>query len=306
MSSIPVNYNYINTYNSTFSPSELHAQNTGLSRFFQKYLLQKAISVFEWRIPENWDRDFFLYGLYCFGHMAVVDTDKFGVIPQLCGLRGYDIFYRPTHAVITNPLLRGILQPQIDVQCAVFKMNADYTGIMDIVTYYADNMALCAQTAAVNTMNSKLSYVFFAGNKAGAESYKKMMDGILSGEPFVVVDKALEKPDGGKTWEMFSQNVGQNYIAGTLLEDLRKWEQMFMTAIGLPNANTDKKERLIVDEVNANNRETDSNAEMWLERFKKSCDKCRELFGIEISVDWRDENGVSECGGPVQSRPDDI
>lgn len=299
MSNIPAPYNHINAYNSAFSPSTMHCSDTGLRRFFEKYLLQQAMSVFKWELPENWDEDFFLYGLYCFGHMAVVQTDKFGVIPQYCGLRGYDVFYRPTNAVIVNPLITGILEPRIGTQCTVFRLNADYSGIMDIVSFYADNMALCAQTAGVNTLNSKLSYIFFAKNKAGAESYKKMMDRILSGEPIAVVDKELQGSDGSDAWQMFNQNVRNNYIAGDLLEDLRKWEMLFLSAVGIQNANTEKKERLITDEVNVRKMETDSNATEWLERLQKVCDQTRELFNVEISVDWRYKNGNSVDFGVV-------
>ena len=299
MSNIPALYNHINAYNSSFSPSTMHCSDTGLRRFFEKYLLQKAMSVFKWTLPENWDEDFFLYGLYCFGHMAVVKTDKFGVIPQYCGLRGYDVFYRPTNAVIVNPLISGILEPRIGSQCTVFRLNADYSGIMDIVSFYADNMALCAQTAGVNTVNSKLSYIFFAKNKAAAESYKKMMDKILSGEPIAVVDKELQSADGGDAWKMFNQNVRNNYIAGELLEDLRKWELLFLSAVGIRNANTEKKERLTTDEVNVTNMETQSNSSEWLERLRKVCGQSRELFGIEISVDWRYDNGNAINSGSV-------
>lgn len=288
MINAPFNYDYINAYNGTVSPSTMHCTDVGLSRFFQKYLMQKAISVFKWRIPENWDKDFFLYGLYSFGHMAVINTDKFGVIPQFCGLRGYNIFYKPTNAVVSNPLLKGIIEPKIDSQCTVFKVNADYSGIFDIVSYYADQMAICAQAAGINMFNSKLSYIFFAKDKSSAESYKKMSDKILSGEPIVVVDKNLYQNDGDKAWEMFSNNLKNNYIVHDVLTDLLKWESMFCTAIGIPNANTEKRERMIVDEVNANNEETFSNAEMWLERFKTDADKTNKMFGTSISVDWRE------------------
>lgn len=283
----PVLYEHRNCYNSSFSPSTVHCSDVGLTRFFQKYLLQRAMSIFKWNIPETWDIDYFLYGLYCFGHMAVVNTDKYGVIPQYCGLRGYNIFYKPTHAVISNPLLKGIIEPKIDSQCVVFRMNADYSGIWDIVTYYADMMGLCAQSAGVNLLNSKLSYLFLAKDKTSAESYKKMMDKILSGEPLVVVDKNLYSNDGQKAWEMFQQNLKQNYIVSNILDDLRKIENMFDTAIGLPNSNTQKKERLISDEVNSNNVETVSNPEMWLERFKESAKKANKMFNLNIEVDWR-------------------
>jgi hypothetical protein len=284
---IPAEYNYINAQNSAITPSTVHVAESGIAHYFRRYLLQKAMSVFEWKLPETWSRDYFLYVLYCQGYISVINTDKYGVIPQWCGLRGYDIFYRPNTAVITNPLLKGFKELRIDKQCTLFKLQPDYGGILDLVNYYSDMMALCSETASVNLLNSKLSYVFTASGKGVAESFKKMYDQIASGNPITVVDKALFKPDGTPLWQAFEQNVGQNYIVGDVLSDMRKIETMFDTDIGIPNANTDKKERLITDEVQANNTETSSKCELWLEELQKVCDKTRKMFGIEISVDWR-------------------
>lgn len=294
-------YDEINALTIQQSPSTVHVTNTGLSRFFQRYLLQKAISVFEWKMPKTWAKNYFLYSLYCFGFLAVFNTDKFGAIPQACGLRGYNVMYQPTHAVITNALLTGIIEPKIDSQCVLFRLMPDYGGIWDMVSFYADMMALCAEAAGVNALNSKLSYVFAAGNKAAAESCKKMYDRVASGEPMVVVDKDLFGTDGKPMWAAFEQNVGQNYIIDRLLADLRKWELQFMTAIGIKNANTDKKERLITAEVEANEQETQCLAELWLEELQQCCEKTRAMFGIEISVDWRKgkEDGTIVADGTV-------
>ena len=62
---------------------------------------------------------------------------------------------------------------------------------------------------------------------------------------------------------------------------------MFDTDIGIPNANTDKRERLISDEVNANNVETYSKCALWLDELQESCAKTRDMFGVDIAVDWR-------------------
>ncbi len=284
---IPTSYEYVNAANSIVSPSTVHIHDTGLARFYRRYLLQKAMSVFTWNLPETWSKNYFLYVLYCWGFLAVLNTDKFGIIPQACGLQGYDIFYQPTTAIVTNPLLTGMKSLRIDRQCTLLKLQPDYAGIMDLVSFYADMMALCAETAGVNLLNSKLSYVFTADDKTGAESLKKLYDKIASGEPAVVQDKKLLKADGSPAWQAFEQNVGQNYIVGDILTDMKKFENMFNTDIGIPSANTDKKERLITDEVNANNTETASKCALWLDELQKSCEKTRAMFGIEISVDWR-------------------
>ena len=285
----PYYYNYINAETSQVTPSTVHVKDSGLCRYFTKYLLQKAMSVFEWDLPATWNKDYFLYVLYCWGYVAVVNTDKFGVIPQGCGLKGYDVFYAPTHAVIANPLLSGILEPRIGTQCELLKLQPDFSGILDLVGHYAEQMALASQSVSVNLLNSKLSYVFTAKTKALAESLKKMYDQIASGEPAVVIDSRLKNAaDGEETWKSFEQNVGGNYIVTNLLADLRKIEAMFDTEIGIPNANTDKRERLIQDEVNANNIETFSKCAMWLENLQDACKRVNDMFGLSISVRWRE------------------
>lgn len=294
MQAAPYMYDYINAEVSQHSPSTVHTKNTELQRFFARYLLQKAMSVFKWDLPETWDRDYFLYVLYGIGYIAVINTDKYGVIPQQCGLDGYNIFYQPKRALVTNPLLKGLRSLDIGTQCTLIKLQPDYGSVMDLVGFYADMMALTAETAGVNLVNSRLSYVFFGKNKNTAESQKKLFDRVASGEPATFVDTALyDVQSGNPSWIPFQQNVGQNYIAGDALADLRKWEMMFDTDIGIPNANTDKKERLISDEVNANNVEVTSKADLWLDQLQKSFAQTSKMFGIKLGVEWRNKPQVS-------------
>ena len=286
-SGAPYMYDYQNVAAAEISPGTVHSQNTGLVWYYRRYLLQKAMSVFKWKLPENWSKAYFLYVLYCWGNIAIINTDKFGVIPQGGCLTGYNVFYEPTHIQITNPLINKELIPRIGVDCTLIKLQPDYGGIMDLVNDYAELMAIASETISMNLMNSKLSYVFTAANKTAAESFKKLYDQICAGNPAAVVDKNLMNNDGSPAWTLFMQNVGQNYITDRVLSDVRKIEAMFDTHIGIPNANTDKRERLVTDEVNANNVETFSKCALWLEELQEGCRKANEMFDIEIAVDWR-------------------
>jgi len=283
----PYMYNYKNAANGMVSPSTLHASNTAAAAFYRRYLLQKAISVFKWDVPEWWSKDYFLYTLYCYGVVAVLNTDKFGPIPQQCGLSGYDVFYQPNTALVTNPYFSGLKELKINTQCVLFKLMPDYGSLMDMISFYADQMALASETAMINLHNSKLSYVFAAENKAAAEGMKKMYDQISAGNPATFVGKNFFTDDGTPKWSTVFNNVGQNYIVTQIIDDLRKIEIMFDTDIGIPTANTDKKERLIVDEVNANNTETATKCQLWLDGWKDSCRRVKDMFGITVTVDWR-------------------
>ena len=284
---IPANYETINLYNSSFSPSTVHVKNTGLQRYFRKYLLQKAISVFKWTLPEEWDEDYFKYTLYGLGYIAVLNTRSFGVICQGGALGGYNLYYRPSYIIITNPLLKETITADIDVDCSVIKLQPDYSSIMDMVGFYADKMALASEALDMNLVNVKTATIFGAQSKQQAETLKKMYDKMADGDPAVFVDKNLFDDQGRPSWYPFVANMTQQYISDKILSDMRKIEAEFDTEIGIPNANTDKAERLITDEVNANNVETATRCELWLESIKKGVDKANSMFGLSISVDWR-------------------
>lgn len=292
----PFDYQTLNYYNAQRSPSTVHVKNTRLRRYFRKYLFQKAISVFKWNIPEEWDKDYFLYTLYGLGYIAVIDTDQYGVICQGGALGGYNLYYRPSYIIITNPLIRKSITANLDNDCALIKLQPDYSSIMDIVGYYADLMALASESTGINLLNVKSGTVFGAQNKAQAESYKKMYDTLSDGDPAVVIDKTMLDDQGQPTWFPFTQHLKESYVVTDLLSDMRKIEAMFDTDIGIPNANTDKRERLITDEVNANNVETATRCELWLESIRKGIDKANSKYNLSLAVDWRVKPVINPIG----------
>lgn len=273
------------------SPSTVHCKNTGLVNYFVRYLIQKIISVFEFSgIPETWALNYFQYTLVCQGFVGILDTAEFGVIPQECGLGGFNIFYQPRFITVANPLLPEVRQPVIGEECEVIKLQPDYGSAIDLVTTYADLMALCLESAGINLLNSKLAYVFAAANKQQAESFKKLYDSIASGQPAAFVDKTLFNEDGSRNWDAFMQNVRNVYVTSDILNDMQTLENQFNTAVGIPNANTSKRERLITDEVNANNVDTAAKISLWLETMNRDIKRVNEMFGLNLGVKYRFEN----------------
>ena len=106
MLNAPFTYEQLNSHLGQIPQSFIHVHNTGIARFFKRYLLMDALSVFDWILPDHWDADYFRYVLMGFGHVVVFKTDIFGVIPQYGELYGYNVFYRPNRAKVVSPLIR--------------------------------------------------------------------------------------------------------------------------------------------------------------------------------------------------------
>lgn len=269
--------------------------NNATAFYYRKYLMQKLLSCFEWDIPKLWSRDYFLYVLFGWGFIGIIDTgaDKWGVVPQRCGIYGYNLFYMPTKIRVSNPLLPEASEFTINEDCAVLKINPNYTGVMDIVDYYAVKLAMISADIESNLFNSKLSYLFTVGDQAAAATVKKLYDQIAQGTPAVVVDKKILTETGEKSWQVFQQNLKQNYIVSDLLEDMRRVENDFCTKVGIPTTNTEKRERMSESEVTRNDIETESLIDAWLTRLQDDIETANKLFpdiNLNVRKRWNNES----------------
>ena len=305
----PYDFTYINAAESSaYQPSTVHLANSEIARFYQRYFLKRAMSVLDFKIPNNWNKNYFQYILFVNGYISVFKTDKYGIIPQHCGLKGFNIMYQPTNCVISSPLLKGLKEPKIGTQCALIRLQPDYTGIMDVVNTYANKMALCAATLDINILNSKLAYVFMCKNKNASQSFKKMTDKILSGEPAVFTDKELFTEDGSPQWGTFTNNLKANYIAGDLIGDMRSILNDFDSFVGIPNNNVEKRERKNVAEVEVSSVETRTLVDIMLDSLAEGIETANRLFGDIISVNWRYERDTIQNNntGATKPRPNTI
>ena len=286
---IPSYYDFANAYNAQFSPSTVHVKNTQLTNFFIRYLYMRLLSVYEFEYPDNWYRPYLNYNLFMRGHFAVFDTTEYGPIAQGGTRSGIGLYYQPTEYIVANPLLTKYQKLTIDLDCAIVRLNDDWFGLFDMISYYAEKMALVVEAFDMNIVNSKLGYVFFAKNKPLAESFKKLYD-TLSNNPMVVVDKDMQTTeDEMPAWQTFQQDLKQNYLGEELLSNLYTIENQFNTRIGIPNIKYEKNERLTANEVTANNIETQSHAVLWMENIQKGFDQANDMFDMHLSVKMRFE-----------------
>lgn len=292
-----------------FSPRGGAPYNEPLFLYFRKYLLQEAMSVFKFTYPESWTRDqirHFEHVLFTVGYIGIFDTKKYGVVALHCTFSGQNLFYSPKEIIVSNPLLNGVTKT-IGKDCVLFTLQetpswgafglVPYdTSISDIIDFYATQMSLAAQGVNSNLINSQLAYIFTVDNKAAAEAMKKIYEQIISGEPAVVQDKNLLLEDGTPAWQAFQQNLGQNFIANDIMETLKSLDDEFMTKVGIPNSNLTKRERMLNDEIHANDIHTACLSDLWLENMKRCCEEANAMFGINLSVEkrYKDEDTIGE------------
>lgn len=263
--------------------------------YHTRKLLRQLFGRFRFTMPEEWPLDYFMTNLFIGGEICITDTAA-GVIPLRCGHSGINMYNEPTECIIANPVL-GEMRRTIGTQCALIRINPDYSGVMDIINRYAALLAMCDSSTAVTLMNAKVAFIGMASSKAQANTMKKMYDQLSMGQPAVFVNgDAVNKEN------FFFNNVKQNFVGEEIQRVKRMIQNDFLTEIGLNNANLDKRERMIQSEVEANNEEIQNNVQLWLDNIREGFRMANDLFGLDLKVELRKwQNELPKSGGLSQT-----
>lgn len=276
---IPMDFEGLNQYNSMRSVAG-RVQNDLNTQFYMRALWQRAIAGTKFRLPKSWRRAkrYFKNVLFSLGYIGVIDTAKYGVIPQICGFSGYGLFLQPTTMLVNQPLVQ--FEGTIGENCEIIHLCGDFRGIWDIVEHYAIRLSVAITSVDCALINERVSLLAAGKNKAASETLKYLFERISAGEPFSVYDKSTLKTDGltdeDPIWT-FSQDVASQYVSDKLLADIDTILMQFDKEIGIA-AVGEKKERMLTDEIAMQNEDACARSSTWFENLSDSFDLVNELF----------------------------
>ena len=273
-------------------PTNVSGIENVTSAYYFNYLLRLVKGIFEIKAPEHWDSDFLLDTLLLDGVIGIFEKDS-DPIAMNCHPYGVNMYYKPTSFNIANPVL-GNFSKTIGVDGAIIYLeeypgvNSQFKTIRPLLTKYAYQLAACDKCIDQSLMNSGVAAIFSASSKKTAESYRKMYDEIAEGNPAVFVDEELGLTSPNSR-NLFYTPAKDNYICDKVQIEKRCIIEEFLTAIGVNNANTSKRERLNSDEVNSNNDECYVATSVWRRNLKETTEYAKKLFpGLEFSITIKD------------------
>lgn len=168
------------------------------------------------------------------------------------------------------------------------KNNPTCSTDIDTLRIYAKRINDIEQTQDVNLFQMNIPKIIMT-NRDGILTVKNIIK-KLKDFKFVVYTR-----DKGINNQLKADDV-LDTSAPYLLDKLSDYENFYrnkvLSFLAINNANTDKKERLIVDEVNANNDLLETILDMMYECRQEFCDEVKDKFGFDIKVEKRSvDNG---------------
>lgn len=160
---------------------------------------------------------------------------------------------------------------------------ANYMRIpdIDIVMVYANRLANFDRTLEINSLNARRTKVIaYPENlRLSVENINRQID---EGQNAIRVTGPM-----GDMEFMSALDLGINPDAIEKLDIVRarQWN-VCMGLLGIDFGNQDKKERMVSDEVNANNEQTDNMKFVNLNARQQACEQINAMFGLSVSVDY--------------------
>lgn len=268
----------------TPSPEAVEGLNNSSYLYYMSQLYLKLFSIFNFEnFPKSWNLDYFRNVLFSTGFIGVFNTTA-GVLPLLTGYDGVNVYNFPTKLNTDNFVL-GNVRGTIGVDCELVYfnyVNGSFLSTTPLITRYATLLASCDGSISTSLINSRIAHIFYANTDAELKTYQRIYDHISKGKPAVFLKKNNSDFDIQTNNEFI--NVKNTYIANDIILTKRSIMNEFLTEIGINNFNSSKRERLITDEVNANNYETKSVVSLWVDTLNSCFSKVNSLFDLNIKV----------------------
>lgn len=263
-------------------PTVVIGQNDYRTELYREQLRRLVKGIIEVECTnKEWDYDYFKETLLFEGKICITDT-QIGIIPQECGVHGDNVYHRQRFVTIRNHIL-GSLDRTIGEDCSLIYLMDNYRfwNFSMLCDVFANKLAMCDSSIDVNLLNTKVAYLVDAPTQKIANELKQIFDKVNQGDPVVFHGTG----EVGARIEVAFNNVKQNYIAADVQAEKRAILNEFMSYIGINNVNMEKKERLLLDEVNGNNAEIMCNLKYIREVVERGVRQTNEMFpGLALKI----------------------
>ena len=273
----------INT--STYTTPKTYVDDIAHDYF--EHLMSLALSRFEWEgLPNGLtsriiEKQIISTGLVMF----FKDDDGVYKCLRASGTGKYNIYNEPTEYMVYGVEFEKTIRVDDGV---LIRNNPRNHGDENILMYWANYLNEVQKTKAVNLDVQKTPYIIKT-DKHNLLSWKNIMKQIQQYKRAIFTKKETLKGD-----DLDALQLDAPFLLDVLQDDKNATMQEVLTYLGINNANTDKRERLVVDEVNSNNDFIETNLQLMLEQRKMSVEIINEKYGLNMSVRARDYDNTSD------------
>lgn len=262
--------------------------NATYEQYFNR-LMELAISMFEWKnLPSTCDVRYLELALFMNGSAVFFQDD---VLEDYVAL---DVICSGRLDVYGNPVLRRAYSRYNNYQkllkgnnsVIIWNNKLRTNSVLD-VKMFAKRLYNLDRIIDVNA-NAQKTPVLIKCDDTQRLTMLNVYKEYDGNSPVIFGDKALNSNG------LDVLSTGAPYVADKLYTlKTQIWNEA-LTYLGISNINVQKKERLITDEVTRNQGGTIASRYSRLESRREAARKINDMFGLNIEVNYREDNQLED------------
>ncbi len=240
-----------------------------------------ALVMFKWEnLPNDIPGDFIEQTLYQYGQVGFFNDPTLGYMVTKINPAGkLNIYDQP---VRYQAWAIGYSKLYDRDDLVVIKNNYLTRATHETLLLYANRLYEVERSAETNIKLQKYPLII-RGQKSMLMSLKNIFMKYDGNQPAIYADPMLDDN------AIRAIKTDVPYVADKLLQYKHELWNECMTFLGINNINGDKKERLIVDEANANGQLIKLSADVMLSSRQDAVKQINEKYGLNVSVSLRQE-----------------
>ena len=205
------------------------------------------------------------------------DNGIFICLPAF-GVGRYDTYNEPIEYNVVGNNFNKIIDRDEGV---IIRNNATSTNDHDDLLLFAERINEVEQTMDINLNGQKTPFVILCDEKERL-TFKNILKQVRDFKYAIFGSKKLSLNN------ITTLDTKSEFLLDKLQDTKNSLMNELLTFLGINNNNTDKKERLLVDEVNANNEFILVNIEHMYEERQIACEQINKMFNLNIKVERRE------------------
>lgn len=277
-------------------PSTSENRQAALEYMYRRQLMGKCISRFTWEgLPNGIDPRFIETTIFNNGY-SVFYYDSFFEMFMAMPATIYgplDIQDNPTGYRVTR---NGVYSRDVAASESVCIWgNQIRVPEIDVVLSYAARLAQIDRTIEIDLLNER-NPMIVACSQDQRLTVQNLISKIYDGEPVVWGTENLAVDSLASMIGVFplNQNAGTGAVSSIKhMESKAKIWGEALTMLGIMNVNSEKRERMVVEEAAGNSGQVLASRESFMKPRQLACEQINEKFGLQISCEWAvDDNAA--------------